>query len=52
MKSIALFVRTTIVGSVFFLAPIVVRLSFSPRRSSMRRTAYTLLLFTFQGFRT
>jgi hypothetical protein len=52
MKTLALFVRSTILGGVIFLAPIVVLIVILAKRSVMQRRAYTALLFTFPGFRT
>jgi hypothetical protein len=51
MKAIALFARTTIVGGVFFLAPIVVLIVILAKAFGLRGRVYRPLLSTFQGCR-
>ena len=52
MNAIAQFVRTTIVGGLLFLAPIVVLIAILAKAFDYAKKALTPLLFTFQPFQT
>ena len=51
MKTITQFVRTTVLGGVFFLAPIIVLIIILAKAFDYAKRAYTPLSFTFQPLR-
>ena len=52
MKTLALFVRTTILGGVFFLAPIVVLIVILAKAFGYAKTGVHAVVVTFPRFRT